>query len=236
MLQALLAIVHFQAKNLLQEALLSLKGCRLDSTKIAILDNSSSEEVQELARQTNCIYESYENPGYGGAFNNFFLNTQIKAQFFGFLNQDLLFPDKNWIRRLLAYCKTHPETGAIGPKLLHKDGSLHSCGLSAPTKIRGFGQKDIGQFDKIEEVFGLTGACFLTPSKLFLEIGGFDNRFFLFFEETDLFLRIREKGFKIIFFGLASVIHLFERKWTGTKSSLFSKSSKIFFEKWKNKI
>jgi GT2 family glycosyltransferase len=214
----------------------SLRKCHLVSAKIAILDNSPSKETQGLAEQTNCIYESYENPGYGAAFNNFFLNTQIKAQFFGFLNQDLLFPDKDWLKKLLAYCRTHPEVGAIGPKLLHKDGSLHSCGLSAPTRIRGFGEKDLGQFDKIEEVFGLTGACFLVPSKLFLELGGFDNRFFLFFEETDLFLRIRKTGFKIIFFGLASVIHLFERKWTRTKSSFFSKSSKIFFEKWKNKI
>jgi len=234
-MKTILAFVHYNSEQFLFEAISSLKQSFLEKTQIVVLDNSASQNVKSVAEKNSLIYRAFpENLGYGKAFNEFFLKESPKAEFFGFLNSDLLFPDDNWLRKLIDYLETHPEVGAIGPKLINKDGTLHSCGMEGPAKIRGFNQPDKGQFDLIERVPCLTGACFLMPAKLFRQLNGFDERFFLFYEETDLFFRLRKIGFEVVFFGKTSVVHRFsEHRWTPGKSKFLEESRRIFLEKWK---
>jgi GT2 family glycosyltransferase len=63
--------------------------------------------------------------------------------------------------------------------------------------------------ERMLEVDWIAGACFMMPRTLFLELGGFDPRFFLFFEDTDLCRRVKQRGKKVVF---ASSVHALDRK------------------------
>ena len=64
---------------------------------------------------------------------------------------------------------------------------------------RGYGEEDRGQFDRREEVFWASGAACLVPRRLFAEIGGWDESFFAYFEDIDLGLRARLRGYRCLY-------------------------------------
>src|SRR3989304_5188327 len=88
------------------------------------------------------------------------------------------------------------------------------------TKHKGVDEVDNGQFDRIEEVDFATGCALFTSAQVISEMKGFDNRYFLYFEDSDLSQRLKKAGYKILFYPKAILWHKNAGSTGGSGSSL----------------
>lgn len=223
-----IVIVNYKSKNKLINCLKSLQVADFTNLKkeIIVVDNNSGDNLQELETwpELKLIFSS-RNLGMGGG-NNLGIK-QAQGEFILVLNPDTLVK-ADVILKLINYYRLHPETGVVGPKLLYPDNSLQLSCLRFPTFFmpvlrRTFlgdyfkKQRDsftMSEFDhnSIKEVDWLMGSCLLFKKELIDKNGDkffpqFDERYFMYFEDTDLCRTVKNKGFKIIYYPLAIVIH-----------------------------
>jgi GT2 family glycosyltransferase len=85
----------------------------------------------------------------------------------------------------------------------YKKDIINSCGTkvnrSFYSRDRGFNSFDEGQYGRVEEVFSVSGSSFMVSRKMLEEVGYFDQSFFTYYEDIDLFWRARLKGWKHFF-------------------------------------
>jgi N-acetylglucosaminyl-diphospho-decaprenol L-rhamnosyltransferase len=180
--------------------------------EINLLDNASGEDLDDLAaRVPNCrAFTVATNLGFGGGHN--FLARETDAQYLLILNPDVefLFPDT--VRRLLLPIAGVDRVKAAGPKLLtaegraqpYDHGRLH--GLRADIALRG-GHSYWRQTDTRQEVAWVSGAAMFVERAAFVAIGGFDEKLFLYKEDEDVCLRLREAGWQVIYEPGAAIRH-----------------------------
>lgn len=87
-------------------------------------------------------------------------------------------------------------SGPPAPRIASAGNLVFKSGFG---RDRGYGEEDRGQFDRREEVFWASGAACLVPRRLFAEIGGWDDSFFAYFEDIDLGLRARLRGYRCFY-------------------------------------
>jgi len=131
-----------------------------------------------------------------------------------FLNDDCLPRSPLWLKALLSFA-VEQDVGGVGARLLYDDGRLQHAGL-AP---HGEQAAHLWIFrDKVEDTYQdwalvqrewsmVTGAVFATRRSVLEEIDGFEERFSLEFNDTDLCLRIRARGYRIVYTPLAELTH-----------------------------
>lgn len=147
------------------------------------------------------------------------LNKGIEAsrgEFILCLNDDVIL-DKYFIERSLEGFAYSPRIGAVSGKILRQDGvTLDSTGLFLSlwrtAKERGYGDKDTGQYQKKEYVFGVTGAVAFYRRKMLDEIKEngeyFDSDFRIFYEDLDIAWRAQRFGWKGCYCPDAVAYHL----------------------------
>jgi GT2 family glycosyltransferase/glycosyltransferase involved in cell wall biosynthesis len=130
-----------------------------------------------------------------------------------FLNNDTL-PQPGWLPPLLRLLVEHPAAGAAGGKLIYPDGRLQEAGGvifadgSGWNVGRGDARTEHFLFDYVREVDYCSGALLATWRQLFLEEGGFDERFVpMYYEDTDYCFSLRAKGRKVYYQPASVVIH-----------------------------
>lgn len=217
-------VVNFNTREVTCECLTALdremNGIRAE---IFVVDNASSDGSVEAIRQSFPavqVIENRRNLGFGAA-NNVAL-AQARGRFILFVNSDaIMLPGS--IGALCEYLDQHPEVGLVGPKLLNADGSMqHSC-FRFPSPLRSWlesllishvltNQAFVGDYyrwahDTERRVDFVSGACMLSRKEIYAKLGGFDERFFMYQEETDWQRRITAAGWKIVFFPGATVTH-----------------------------
>lgn len=176
-----------------------------------VIDNSPTEGLGERLRHDNIRYIfSGRNIGYGAAHNIALRAALQESKYHLVLNPDIHFP-KGTIERLLAYLEENPTVGLVMPKILFPDGSNQFLCKLLPRPIdlvmRSFlpGSKITkrinywyeirfdGCYDRIMDVPYLSGCFMLVRTDVLKDVGLFDERFFLYFEDTDLSRRIHSK-------------------------------------------
>lgn len=165
-----------------------------------------------------------ENPGYGVA-NNRVLNPS-SDDFLLVLNPDAeLAVDA--LAVALDFLKRHPDVVAVAPRVVNEDGDREFLCKQRPGVftflLRGFApnwlkarfEKRLAQFDMREETADgvltanvpiASGCCLLMRGDAFRDMGGFDERYFLYFEDFDLCVRLGRQG-RIVYLGTMNVIH-----------------------------
>ena len=164
------------------------------------------------------------NLGFGRANNLAYANS--KGRWVLLLNPDTVVLDRA-IEKLLKFADAHPEAAAVGGRTLKRDGKTleRSCCWGSPGMwplfCKAFGlhiifknspifnreAMDYWQRDSVREVGVITGCCLMIRRDVYEATGGFDDRFFMYAEETDLCWRMKEKG-KLLFCPEAQIIHL----------------------------
>ncbi|MEO0303036.1 MAG: glycosyltransferase family 2 protein [candidate division WOR-3 bacterium] len=156
------------------------------------------------------------------------------------------------------YFKKEEKLGILGPRFEYPDGSFQpSCRRYPRFKYLLFGRKSIGSFifknnpvtreflyldlekeNKACEVEGVVGAFMSIRREIFNLVGGFDKSFFLFAEDIDLCLRVKEKGYKIFFAPDIRIVHFHggSRRYLGLKSEHYLRKSIFKFFKKHNSI
>ncbi len=137
----------------------------------------------------------------------------------------LLNPDarleKGALEALASHLDQHPEAGMVAPQLLHEDGRPQHSFDNFPSLATAFLNKSLLRllnpsrfpskrqvFTEPREVESVIGACLMARRSLFRQIGGLDEEYFLFLEETDACLKAWRAGAKVVFFPGAKVVHL----------------------------
>lgn len=229
-------IVNWNGEALLKTLLPSLKKIDYKNFELIIVDNGSKDgsinyakkvfpKIKIFVNKTNLGFAKANNQGISLAKGELilFLNndTELTKDFLGIL-----------VKRLMADSKM----GACQPKILHseKKGRLDSIGsfLTASGFLYhlGFEAKDTKTLSKEIKLFSGKGSCLLFKKKLLDKIGGFDEDFFAYFEETDLCWRLWLSGHYLLYLPNSIIYH---RGWQTAKKLPLEF---INFHSFKNRI
>lgn len=231
-------ILNYQtAEMTLRSAAAALKAMDRLNGEILIVDNDSQDGSFEKIKAEIAangwtdgtvpvsIVQSGRNGGFGAGNNVGFragLSDGTKPDYYYVLNSDA-FPDASAIHALLEYMEQTPGVGLAGSQIIGEDGVAHQSAFRFPSllsEIEGglkFGlvsrllSKHIVALPIPEEtceVDWAAGASLLIRADMLSKIGCFDERFFLYFEETDLCLRAKRAGFATGFVRESSVMHI----------------------------
>jgi GT2 family glycosyltransferase len=163
---------------------------------IVIVDNDSRapETLRYLDTTRHQVVRAPGSFNFSRVMN---LGVQASsAPYLLFLNNDAFVRVPDWLERLLEHCQ-RKEVGAVGCQLRYPDGNLQHCGV-------GLGRGEIAfnlHVDRpgVRNVGAVTAACMMVRREVFDEVGGFDERFAVSFNDVDLCLRIREHGYRIVY-------------------------------------
>ncbi len=164
------------------------------------------------------LIQNERNLGFAGGNNvgiKYLLNER-ETDFIFLLNNDVLV-SKDFLKPLIMEMKNNKKIGIIGPKIYYYDDPLKiycagcdiSCSLLKGVIIneRGKNNIDKGQYDKVEDVGYISGCCLGIRKEVVETVGLMDERFFLYFEETDWILRIKQFGWRVIYTPKSIVWH-----------------------------
>ena len=211
-------ILNYNGRNLLDECLKSVLNANYPNLEIILVDNASTDGSIEI------IEERYKNvpflriiknaSNFGFAAGNNIGVSYAKGKYIVFLNNDTVV-EPNWLTELVSVMENDVKIGAAQSKLLSLTDkkSIDSAGdfidyYGFSIRRGGWGEKDEGQYDRIEEIFSARGAALIVRSKVLAEIGAFDPDFFLGYEDIDLCWRIRLNGYKIVLVPNSRVYHI----------------------------
>jgi GT2 family glycosyltransferase len=225
-------ILNYNAGNLLLECIESIINSNYKNLEIIVVDNVSKDNSHNIckAKFTNIILiENKKNLGYCGG-NNVGIE-HANGEFLVIVNPDVIV-DQNWLNQLLIAFRNHGD-GLYQPKILATTN--HSTIISAGNMIqlfgfgfsRGKGEKDIGQFEKDEEVGYASGTCLFSSSDIFRKIGNFDSYLFAYHDDLDLCWRGRLKGIKSFYVHNSIIYHPLESysfKWNSFKFFLMERN------------
>jgi len=185
--------------------------------EIIIIDNESVEP--ETRSYLDSIAGKCRVLSYPGRFNfariNNFGATQSTGEYLLFLNNDVEVLRPDWLSAMLEHAQ-RPEVGAVGAKLLYPDGRIQHAGVVVGIRggtghaFRLWPGDDVGDPRLphiIRNCSAVTAACMMVARRVFDEVGGFDERFRVAFNDVDFCLRIRERGYLIVYTPLALLYH-----------------------------
>lgn len=216
-------LVNYNGKKIIKDCLQSLRQFNHTiPSEIIVVDNASNDGSPELIcehfPEVKLIRESV-NHGFGKGNN---IGAKIaQGEYILFLNTDTILTC-DFLPQLLTVMMENPQVGIVAPKLLNQDGSIQistSPALGVWGELlaqrrssryhRGQNKEYIYQkFAQQQEVDLVVGAALLIRRKLFEQLRGFDENFFMYFEEADLCQRSQYLGWKVIYEPEVSVIHL----------------------------
>ncbi|WP_322101292.1 glycosyltransferase family 2 protein [Sporofaciens musculi] len=223
--------------------------------EVVIVENGSTEK--ETFQYYMSLLERYKNVqivtwnkskefNYS-AINNYGVNS-TKGEYILFLNNDTEVINRNCIYEMISHV-VRSEVGAVGARLYYPDGTIQHAGVIlglggiAGHAFCGKGHNAKGYFGRIQctqNLTAVTAACMMMPRTLFKELGGFDEKLKVAFNDVDLCMRIRKAGKLIVYTPYAELYH-YESKSRGIedtdeKLERFHGEVHYFEKKWKQEL
>lgn len=216
---------------------------------VVVVDNASPDDtvavVESLALPGVTLVHR-PNLGFGAGNNAGVAALPPDVEHVLFLNPDAVIAPAD-IERLSSYLDAHPSVAMAGPRLYKGGAPIHSAGRwpSVATEVRPLLPRVLSRrlpdrrhdpsYDVTGPVATVEGACMMARRSMLDEVGGFDQRYFLFFEELDLARRFGRRGWSVHLVADASAEHLVaaSRSTTshGARPELVRSQAK-FFTKW----
>ncbi len=243
-------IVNYNTKKLLENCLQSVFLHTVDVVfEVIVVDNASIDGSQQMIKEKFSkvkLIESEENLGFGRANN---MGIEIaQGRYLFLLNSDTELKN-NAIHIFFHYMEnqnTKENIGAIGSLLIDEEGKYcHSYGMF-PSVFNNklfhseaflHGKKEFDKQENEYEVDYVTGADLFVSANLFRKLNGFDNDFFMYYEETDLQFRMKKQGLSNRIIKGPRISHLEGgsiknvKKKKQSKNSLMTTSLNLFLKK-----
>jgi GT2 family glycosyltransferase/glycosyltransferase involved in cell wall biosynthesis len=213
--------------------------------EIIVVDDCSNDETRYVLSELKAIryLRRRVNEGFIHCCN--MGAAQAQGRYLLFLNNDTV-ALPGWLDELVATFSSFEDVGLVGAKLLYPDGTLQEAGciVWSDGSIWNFGRCDTPlkpEYNYAREVDYCSGACVMIPRELYEELGGFDVTYTpAYYEDTDLALKVRELGKKVIYQPLSMLIH-FEGASCGTDvtagvKSYQTKNAKRFYDRWRGAL
>lgn len=249
-----ISIVTYNSKHIFK-VLDQLRGefGQEDSVRFVIFDNNSQEEYKKKLAEYQDIADItfyHENNGFGFGHNHNLLHAPEK--YFLVFNPDILLT-KESLDLMLQYIEENPSISLLVPKVLNPDGTTqylirdrvsvfdYALRYIPFAFVKKMFAKRLESYecrnlpdDKYSQIRIGSGCFMLVNGEDFKEVKGFDERYFMYFEDYDLCLELEKRNKKVMYTPFSTVIHYYERG--AHKNSklfkIFMKSMYKFFNKW----
>lgn len=225
--------------------------------EIIVIDNNSLDNTIDILKKISSkliLIKNNQNYGFAKAGNQGL--RLAKGEFVLFLNPDTLV-QKNAIKNLLAFIRKNPKVGIVGPLLIRPTGKLQKWQMGYEKvfwrvflemilekivftfkpnwflKIASLIDLNYADHYITREVDWVNGAAMMVRKKTLHEVGDFDERFFLYYEELDLQKRIKQAGWRIYHLPESIVIHYGKKSFHEKEyKSYLRKSRYLYFQKY----
>ena len=243
-------IVNYNTCDYLRSCLQTVLRERPDD--VIVVDNGSSDGSVEMMRaefpQVTVLGDGH-NRGYGAAAN--YAVTHCAAETILLLNSDTRLT-AGAIEELATYLDRHPQVGIVGPRLIGADGAWQQSCYPFPKPLYTLLEETrVGRIigyipilreyylytwshERVRSVPWLQGSALAIRRRPFEALGGFDESFFMYFEEVDLCYRLRKAGWQTHFYPAATVVHAgggSTNQYRAPMMVQLFKSTKQFYEK-----
>jgi GT2 family glycosyltransferase len=205
-------IINYNGAAFLKGCLASLLTQSHPVAELLVVDNRSADDSVSIVRETFPtvrLIELPRNVGYAGAANVAFRET--RSRYLLLLNPDVVLTP-TFLEELLGFAETRPVAGSLAGKLLRSpqrpgppiiDSTGHVLFRNRWAVNRGEDEEDRGQYDEVDEVFGVSGAAPLYRRAMLEDIRVddevFAESFFLYLEDVDVDWRARLRGWKAFY-------------------------------------
>jgi GT2 family glycosyltransferase len=223
---------------------------------IVVIDNHSSDSSSAILREYERKYsfiahvQYYSNQGFAKAHNQ--VISTLKSRFHVICNPDISLAT-DIFTPLIDFMEANPRIGICCPKFLNSDNTLQPLNRRLPTvldlvlrrlvpdalklffkkRLESYDMRDVGYTHSCGVPF-VSGAFMFCRTEVLKAVAGFDERYFLYFEDADLSRKVQEHGYRTVYYPNVFVTHAWERlahkTWLGTW--LFLKSAYKYFRKW----
>ncbi|MBT4153545.1 MAG: glycosyltransferase family 2 protein [Candidatus Magasanikbacteria bacterium] len=254
-----IVIVNYKMKDNIEVCLSSLYAELVKSSlsvQITVVDNNSGDGIKAFLQKrfpnVHCI-ELSENKGFGFAQNAGL--SAHEAQYYFALNPDTEFlTGESVIEGLYQFMQENPRIGMIGPRLQYPDGGLQfSCWRFPPLLQPLYQRTRLGQTDhgkqrvafhhmkeidhsKVRPVDALMGSAMFVRADAMKQVGMFDDRFFMYYEDIDWCRRMWDAGWPVYYVPTVTLVHIHGRgsaKVPGVFRALFkNKLARIHVKSW----
>jgi len=220
-------LVNWKTPDLTRNALVSVfKETQETDFEVIVVDNNSADGSVEMIKKEFpqvVLIVNPDNRGFGKANNQGLKIAQ--GDYLMFLNTDVVVLD-GALNKLVNHLDQHADVMVVGPRLLNKDLTFqHACRRMLPNPVNSFFHlfgltkifknskfvNDYKQYASNPEVTAptqaLSGAAMMFRRQVYDEIGGFDERFFMYGEDLDFCKRVLDKGWKTVYVSDAKIIH-----------------------------
>jgi len=219
-----LVVIGYRSDEVWKPFFDSLRSSTISPAAIVIVENSPdiSPALERFSDLPITVVHRRDNPGYGTAANAGVAALSQDIAHIVICNPDVtLHPEA--LARLLSTLETDVHTGTVGPRLLTARGEVYPSARAIPGIRIGIGhallgnvwptnpwsRMYLGDYERTESrsVGWLSGAFLLVRRAAFDAVGGFDEGYFMFFEDVDLGFRLKQGGFRSVYVPAAEVTH-----------------------------
>jgi GT2 family glycosyltransferase len=227
-------IVNYRTAEMTLDAVRALLVAleRVPDSCVVVVDNDSQDgSYEKLSRAARgmkgrvTVLASDKNGGFGYGVNvglRYGLTSRSPAEYFYLLNSDA-FPDPSAVGELLQLLEREPQAGIAGSYIYGLDGLPHQTAFRFPSPMSeleralrlGIASKILSRWrvvlpvpDTDREVDWVAGASMMIRREVFADVGGFDEKFFLYFEETDFCLSAKQAGWSTHYVRSSAVAHI----------------------------
>jgi N-acetylglucosaminyl-diphospho-decaprenol L-rhamnosyltransferase len=218
-----IVIITKDTKALLRDLLVSIERDRSLAPhlrEITVVDNGSVDGTEAMVSgdfPSVSLVRNDTNRGFAASANAGFRHSS--GDFILFLNSDTLLIEGEAVK-MVRHMKDNDHVGIMGPQLVYPDMRSQRSSARTPSilfelfprslveRLLDGARAENRPADDPREVDSLIGAAIMVRREALEEVGGFDERFFFFLEETDLCVRMGRSGHRIVLFPGAKVVHL----------------------------
>src|SRR4051812_26534043 len=204
-----------------------------DRLELLLVDNASTDGSVELVRSRHPevrVLSLPTNLGFGGG-NNAGADAAT-GKYVVFLNNDM-WVDPGCLRGLVSALEAHPEAASVAAKILNWDGTAYDF-AGAGMHFAGFGyQEGFGEpvradgYSEVRPLLFACGGAMLVDRAIFLDVGGVDDDFFIYYEDSDLGWRLWLLGHTVVFAPNAVVRH----RHHGTMSAFSDHRKQVLYKR-----
>jgi N-acetylglucosaminyl-diphospho-decaprenol L-rhamnosyltransferase len=217
--------VSYYSTEAMLDLIASLHSSAAPVSTIRVVNNAPDDDLAQLRASANVtVLEPGTNLGYGGAVNFAVAQLDDSVGWILVANPDVVLqPDT--LDGLMSVAADAPRVGALGPKLTDAAGAVYPSARELPALRTGIGHALLANrwptnpwsrryrgegrttTESFRETGWLSGALLLIRREAFEEIGGFDDAYFMYFEDVDLGRRLADSGWSSLYVTSATAVH-----------------------------
>lgn len=209
-------IINYNTPNYCSQLISSIdKYCNLSNLEIIVIDNNSHNKyIPDINGKSVRTFWLNKNIGFAAACN--LGASYTKADYLLFANSDCRL-NSDIITSMLNYLQQNPNCAACSPQLVKTDGTVHSSIRKLPTHnnirssrgslIKSKQKYTIEADESRKDVEAMAATFFMIRLSDFIQLDGFDKRFFMYVEDTDLCYRLKDIGKSLTYLGDLQIIH-----------------------------